>query len=195
MPVTPEVLNACRKGEPQAQLQLYRQFYALVRSVCNRYAAEGQDLNILINESFFRILTGLNMYKVHIPFEVWLRKVAINVVIDDYRKQKRYRKLTVIKEAVDVDSADNYINWNEAENKLDQEDLETMLEALPDTYRKAFCLYAMDGFSHKEIAELLHMKEGTSKWYVSEARALLKTAVQDRLKKNETITRGLKEIR
>lgn len=195
MPVTEEVLNACKKGDPQAQLRLYRQFYALIRTVCNRYAAEGQDLNVLINESFFRILTGLNMYKVHIPFEAWLKKVAIHVVIDDYRKQKKYRQLTVIKEASNIDDTGNYINWNEAENKLNREDLEMMLRSLPDMYRKTFCLYALDGFSHKEIADLLHMKEGTSKWYVSEARMLLKTALRERLKKNETLLRGLKEIR
>lgn len=195
MPVTPEVLHACRKGEPKAQFQLYRQFYALVRSVCNRYAAQGQDLNALINESFFKILTRINMYSVHIPFEVWIRKVAINVVIDDHRKQKNYKQLTVIKDVSAIEPTSDRVNWNEAEQKLDHHDLELMLHELPDLYRKAFCLYAVDGFSHKEIGELLHMKEGTSKWYVSEARVLLKKALLESLKKNETLIRGCKEIR
>ena len=190
MPVTPEVLQSCRKGDPHSQLKLYREYYALVRSVCNRYRAEGQDLNILINESFFRILTRINMYQVHIPFEAWVRKVAINAVIDDHRRQKNYRHLTVIKEAEKINETDGLINWNEAEKKFDRDDLDSMLRQLPDLYRKTFCLFVFDGFSHKEIGELLQMKEGTSRWYVSEARTLLKKLLREGLKKNEKLIRG-----
>jgi RNA polymerase sigma factor (sigma-70 family) len=190
MPVTPEVLRACRKGDPQAQLKLYKQYYALVRSVCNRYSAEGQDLNALINDSFFRILTKINMYPVHIPLEAWIRKVTVNVVIDDHRRQKNYRQLTVIKETSDIGSGESLVNWNEAEERFDRADVEEMLKQLPDLYRKTFCLFVLDGFNHKEIAHLLRMKEGTSKWYVSEARRMLKELLHERLKKNEKLIRG-----
>jgi RNA polymerase sigma factor (sigma-70 family) len=194
MPLKAELLHRCIKGDPKAQFEVYRQYYWQVKTVCSRYSSEGQDLNALVNESFFRILTGINMYQVHIPFEWWAKKVAIHVVIDNHRKEKKYREFMVIRESVEETCLENP-TWNDAVKKLNAEDLQSVLFELPDMYRKAFSLFAIDGFSHKEIADILQVKEGTSKWYVSEARDMLRKKLENKLSTKEYQSRELKDVR
>jgi RNA polymerase sigma factor (sigma-70 family) len=192
MPVTPALLKDCKRGNSQAQFELYREYYSYIRSVCARYNHQSQDLNGLVNQAFFKILTRLDLYKPEIPFELWAKKVAIHVVIDDHRKNKKYRQLTVVKEVAEIEDESTLVDWNLAEKELDRQTLEKLLGELPELYGKIFCLNAIDGFSHKEIATLLNIKEGTSKWYLSEARKMLKQQIAARLKKNEYLWNQIK---
>ncbi len=191
MVLTLDLLQQCRRGNRKAQFELYQQYYGQIRSVCARYNHSGQELSALVNEAFFKILTGLDSYQVDIPFEHWAKKVAIHVVIDDHRKNKNYRKLTVVKESEKLQEHQSDIDWNLAELEIDREEIEQMLMELPEMYRRIFSLFAIDGFAHREIAVMMEISEGTSKWYVSEARSMLKEKIVNRLKKNE-LNRGFK---
>ena len=105
----------------------------------------------------------------------------INAVIDEYRKEKKWRELTVFAEDIERSYPSEPIDWNEADQRLDVQHLEALLQRLPPMTQKVFNLFALDGFSHHEISELLGMSEGTSKWHVSSARAQLQSWIKTEL--------------
>jgi len=102
----------------------------------------------------------------------------INTLIDEFRKEKKWRELTVFTEDFERSYPNEPIAWNEAEQRLDVQHLEALLQRLPPMTQKVFNLFALDGYSHHEISDLLGMSEGTSKWHVSSARAQLQTWIK-----------------
>ena len=127
-----------------------------------------------MNQGFMKIFKGLKKYPREIPFEAWIRKIMINTIIDEYRKTKKYTEMIELTDKPLEVEPGNSISTNEAEQYFDAEQLLVMINDLPPLSNKVFNLFAIDGYSHKEISDLLGIREGTSKWHVSNARKLLK---------------------
>ena len=121
------------------------------------------------------------MYDTKYSLATWIRNVMVNHLIDEFRKEKRH-KATIQLSEFDETTADS--DWNEGEQKLATDELFEMLKKLPPMTEKVFNMYAIDGFKHKEIADLLDISEGTSKWHVSDARRKLRADLELK-KKNE----------
>lgn len=181
MKVNAELLKACRKGERRAQFELYRQCYPLLMSVCLRYASNEEDATALLNLGFYKVLTKLDRYKPKAPFAAWARRLMINTIIDEYRKNRKYKENTTHTEMHETNDHIHLVDFNEADQAFDAEAIEELVQLLPDTTRKAFNLFAIDGYAHKEIAEMLDISEGTSKWHVSSARKQLRAMLHKRL--------------
>jgi len=174
-----ELLNSCIKGDRRAQLELYKKCYSSLMSVCVRYENNKEDAEFQLNNAFYKILTNLEKYSSEVPFEAWIRRIAINTVIDSYRKNKK-SKLTYVEEPTDWAPTD-VMDYNEADQRFDAEALQNMIKKLPPMSQKVFNMYAIDGYSHKEIAQELNMSEGTSKWHLSSARKKLKELMRKML--------------
>ncbi len=172
MNVEENLLEACRNGERRAQFELYRCCYSVLLSVCLRYERNKEDAEFMLNKVFYKILTNLHRYDSQAPFEAWIRRIAINTQIDEYRKNSR-SKLDYYEEPLDQAPL-TVMTYNEADRKFDAEDLQNMIRSLPPVSQKVFNLYVIDGYNHKEIGEQLAMSEGTSKWHLSSARKKLK---------------------
>ena len=129
----------------------------------------------MLNIGFMRILYNLDKYKPQIPFKTWASKVMINVLIDEYRKEKRHHE--VIQYMEEYNEREDYPGLNEALIKMSVDQIHALITRLPPVSQKVFNLFAIDGHSHKEIAELLHMSEGTSKWHVNFSRNKLKEMI------------------
>jgi RNA polymerase sigma factor (sigma-70 family) len=185
MSLHPDILRGCLENNRQCQKQLYDQYYDFLMGVCYRYAPNNGDARFLVNEGFFKILTKIDRYDKIIPFEVWIRRVMINTIIDAFRKNKKEKQLVVLQEEPALASHQQHADMNYAEAHIEAVHLQKMLQKVPDVSRKVFNLFAIDGYSHKEIAELLNITEGTSKWHVSNARQLLKAQLISYLKKTE----------
>jgi RNA polymerase sigma factor (sigma-70 family) len=97
----------------------------------------------------------------------------INAILDDLRRNKRYKQTQRPTETDIIDFHNTDVTWNDFEHKTNADDLLAMIRQLPDATRDVFCLYGIDGFKHHEIATMLGISEGTSKWHVSEARKRL----------------------
>ena len=119
-------------------------------SVAFRYKKNEEDAAALANEAFLKILTNIAKYNSISPFEACIRRIAINTAIDDYRKNKK------------------------REEMFEAEELNNMLLELPKATRIVFNLFALDGYSHKEISEELGIRLETTKWHMKEARKRLK---------------------
>jgi RNA polymerase sigma factor (sigma-70 family) len=143
-----------------------------------RYATEDGMAPELVNMAFLKILQNLNKYVESVPFEAWIRRIMINTTIDEFRKNKKYKEIFVKNENELWEDASYIMDLSEADKLLGAEDVQQLLQLLPDATRKVFNLFVFDDYTHKEIGELLGISEGTSKWHVSAARKELKQHVE-----------------
>lgn len=179
MNLDPQLLTAAHRGDRKAQYALYRVCFPVLMAVCSRYKRDQQETVAAVNTGFLKIINNLDKYRRdEVPFEAWIRRVMINTMIDEFRREKQWRELTVFTDAIERAYPDEPINWNEAEQRLDVQHLENLLRRLPPVTQKVFNLFALDGFSHREISEMLDMSEGTSKWHVNNARQQLQTWIK-----------------
>ena len=176
MPIEKDLLKACLQEDRRAQFELYRQCYGILMSVCIRYEKNKEDAEFMLNKVFYKILTNLDRYDQKAPFDAWIRRIAINTQIDEYRKNSR-SKLDFYEEPMDVAPL-HLMDYNEAEKRFDEEELLLMIRQLPPMSQKVFNLYVVDGYNHREIGEQLNISEGTSKWHLSSSRKKLKAMLR-----------------
>jgi RNA polymerase sigma factor (sigma-70 family) len=175
MQITPEILEACEKNDRRAQKKLYELCFRMHMGVCYSYYGNEEDARSALNNAFLKICQHLSSIDGNVKvFYSWSRKVVVNSIIDDFRKQKR------LKEHIDFRETDRELefvqhsNGNEGEEGMREDDIKDLIKQLPEATRIVFTMYVIDGFSHKEIAETLGFSEGTSKWHLSVARKQLR---------------------
>ncbi len=172
MKVTHEFLKSCKDGDRRSQKLLYERCFRPMMLVCYRYADCKDDAVDLLNIAFLKVINNLDKYNEEVPFEAWIKRITVNSVIDEFRKNKKYKEMI---QTGDLTTAEfNVADVNEADRKLDAESILKLVGQLPNVTRSVFNLFAIDGYSHKEIAEKLSISEGTSKWHVNFARTKLK---------------------
>ncbi|AFM04641.1 RNA polymerase sigma factor, sigma-70 family [Bernardetia litoralis DSM 6794] len=162
-----QLIDDCIKGKRQAQHSLYEEFAPKMYAIAMRYAQTTLEADDILQESFINVFKHIEKFAKDCPIEFWIRKIVVNQALKAGRS--KYDK--AFKEEV------SDINYNSEENIiLDQFDLEELLEIirkLPDGFQQIFNLYAIEGYKHKEIAELLGISVGTSKSQYARARAQL----------------------
>lgn len=169
------ILSGCLRGDRVSQKNLFDCYSGKMLAVCMRYAKHKMEAEDLLQDGFIKVFTNLDQYKGDGPFEQWMRRIMINNAIKKYHKKSNqnesYQLEYVPEQTVEPDAIDHL-----AESELYQ-----MIEELPDGYKVVFNLYAIEGFSHKEIADLLHIEESTSRSQLVKARKVL----QDKITKNQ----------
>ena len=178
MKIDPTLLEDCRRGERKAQFMLHRLCFPVLMGVCMRYRKSEQEAASMLNVGFLKILDNLGKYNANVPFEAWAKRIMINVLIDDFRKSRKVKELIEYTDFSEANYKETPVDYNDADKLFDAQQLEAFIQALPATSRKAFNLFAIDGYSHKEIAAMLNISEGTSKWHVSFARKKLQEMMQ-----------------
>ena len=182
MNIDPQLLQKCIERDRRAQEQLYKRCYPLLMSVCMRYCGNEAEAAAALNLGFLKILNNLKKYRQQVPFVAWTRRIMINTLIDEYRKNKKYKAMHMSTDFESPHEYANAIDYNQADKALDASDIEAMIRQLPEMSRQVFNLFALDGFSHKEIGKQLGISEGTSKWHVSFARKELRKMLASALK-------------
>ena len=163
-----QLIEGCRAGERTSQQRIYAQFRNYALSVCSRYATTQEDAREVVNDAFFKIFTKIDRYDSAHSFKGWLHRVVVNTAIDRYRTERNQPRHDELNRAEGVE-----VELEVIEN-LTREEILKMVQRLPPSYRTAFNLFVVDGFSHPEIAEMLGITEGASKSNLSKARAHLK---------------------
>lgn len=192
MIVDQKLINACKNNNRKAQFELFKLCYGTLMAVCLRYERNKEDAQALVNEGFLKIVTGLDKYHTHTPFEAWIRRIMINTIIDKHRKNKKDKEhLEYTDFADDPVLESRSVDFNEAALKFDAEELEEMVKELPNVTRKVFNMHVIDGYSHKEIAAELDISVGTGKWHVSNARKLLKKKLEKKMNKENISNKSI----
>lgn len=166
-----EILKACLKGDRQAQKDLFYLYSGKMMAVCLRYARNQQEAEDILQDGFIRVFTYLNEFNYAGSFEGWVRRIIINTAIKHTQKKSFSNEDTGL-EHIKEDSVDPDVL-----SMLSEAELIKMISELPDGYRTIFNLFAIEGYSHKEIAKLLNIEEGSSRSQLVKARRILQSKV------------------
>lgn len=168
-----DLIKRCLKKDRKAQNELYKSCYNFLMAICWRYAGNKEEALEFSNHGFLKVLLNLKKYKKSVPFELWVRRVVINEVIDQLRKKQKYKERVEIREENEMPTPEltPLLNENQ-EDKLEW--IKQKTKDLPNVTGKVFNLYAFDGYKHQEIAKMLNISEGTSQWHYSVAKQKLR---------------------
>jgi RNA polymerase sigma factor (sigma-70 family) len=166
------LLTDCIAGKQMAIKDLYHFCFSEMYRVCLRYVHNKEDIHDIINSSFMKILKGLPDYKNEGKFLGWVKTICVNCSLDFVRKLQRNKDIFSDAELDYFERSGNadYQNWN---NDLEASDVMILLHQLPQQHRIILNLFAIEGYSHKEIASKIGISEQASRWYVSTARKRL----------------------
>ncbi len=162
-----EWIEGCKRQDSRAQEQLYQHYAARLYALCCRYVPAKMEAEDVLVTAFTKCFERIEQYKGDGSFEGWLRRIVVNESLTYLRRNKNMYLET------EIEAVDRNPDYAQLETQLEVEDLMGMVGQLPSGYRMVFNLYAIDGYSHKEIAEQLGISENTSKSQLSRARALL----------------------
>jgi len=180
-----EILAGCVKGKQSAQWELYNRYSRLLLAICNRYAKSMDEAEDILQEGFVKIFLNIKEFKGDGPLMAWMRRIMINTAITHYHKMLKHRYHDDLEEVNESRFEDK--GWGEAE--FTSEELFSVIQQMPDGYRHVFNLYAMEGYKHREIAEILKIDENTSKSQYSRARRWLQERLirlrEERIKRDE----------
>lgn len=179
----PEQLRLeCIRGKAGSQKKLYYSFYGFAMGICLRYAKDRDEAVEILNDGFYKVLTRLDQYDPAKPFLPWLARIMTNTSIDHYRTELKHQVSTDITE-LEIQNEDTDIH-----SKLNYDDLIRLIQTLPPGYRTVFNLFAIDGYSHEEIAEELGISVGTSKSNLFKARQKLRSLLESNNERTNTST-------
>jgi RNA polymerase sigma factor (sigma-70 family) len=168
-----ELIAGCKRSKNHYQQALYQQHHRKMFGVCLRYTDNRQDAEDVLQDGFIKVFKNIKSFKGKGSLEGWIRRIMVNTAIEHYRKRSRYFM-------VEIDSAYELELPAEQLEALGRGEILDLVQALPAGYRTVFNLYAIEGYSHKEIAEMMGISVGTSKSQFSRAKALLREQMQRR---------------
>ncbi len=167
-----DIIQGCKTGNSLAQKYFVEYYSPQIFNICKRYMKSDDIARDCLQETLIQVLKNIKKYEERGTFNAWLSSVTVRVCLSQLRKEKRYRfsELTVSHEP----SVEEEANF-----KLDFEDVMKFLETVPEQYRVVINMYLVEGYSHKEIAEFLGVNESTSRSILSRARKMINDAFKD----------------
>ncbi len=179
-----QIIEGCAKHERKAQQVLYDKYSRFLLGVCMRYSNDKAEAEDILQDSFLKIYFNIQDFSGTGSFTGWLRKVAVNTAITHYHKNLKFRYHVDIEDYVSIETGVSSFE----EDFFTSEELYRVLNELPAGYRMVFNLYAVEGYKHKEIAEILGIDTNTSKSQYSRAKAVIRDKLEKlaRLKSSYT---------
>lgn len=162
-----DLVNGCMRGDRTAQKTVFERYSPKMHSLCHRYVHNHQEAEDILIVAFTKVFEKISQFKKEGSFEGWIRRIVINECLSFLRRNQTMYIET------DLDQAERAADYEHLEDQLEAEDLMNMVKELPDGYRIVFNMYAIDGYSHKEIAAHLGISENTSKSQLCRARVHL----------------------
>ncbi len=177
IPDDASLISGSISNDRRSQEKLYRKYFNRLFTMGLRYTSDEDLVQEITHDAFLKAFKNLEKYQFAGSFEGWLRKIMFHCVVDHFRAKKspRFIELDDIRQLFDESAA---LPW-------ETEELIGHINALPDNHKTVFNLFAIEGYSHQEIAEKMGISEGTSKWYLNQARTILKGKIAQK-KMNET---------
>lgn len=167
-----QLVRALLRNEERAQRHVYEKYAGKMLGVCVRYVVDTMAAEDVLMEAFMKVFGKIEQYKGEGSLEGWIRRIVVNEALGYLRLSKKM-------EMVDLDEVQLHPNYLMADKHLEEEELLGMIGELPDGYRAVFNLYAIEGYSHNEIAAMLGISESTSKSQLHRARAALQRLLSD----------------
>jgi RNA polymerase sigma factor (sigma-70 family) len=170
-----EIVEGCLRGERKSQQLLFEKYYGKMLAVCQRYSKSRDEAKDILQEGFLKVFQKLDQFSFNSPLEAWVRRVMVNTSIDFYRKAASEPIIN------DIEYAGDVLEQQDVISDMSHAELLQVLQQLPAGYKLVFNMYVIEGYSHKEIAEELHISEGTSKSQLAKARGYLQKLISKKL--------------
>ncbi|HEV8081651.1 MAG TPA: sigma-70 family RNA polymerase sigma factor [Chitinophagaceae bacterium] len=169
-----DIVNRCKAGNRQAQEKLYRNFYRVMMSLCLRYTKNETDAMEVLNTGFYKVYNNIHRFdSSRASIYTWIRTIIINSCLDYIKSKQKIIQQVTLDEIAGVQIDPDIIS------KMKSEHLLHLVRKLSPATQAVFNLFIIEGYTHKEIGELLHISEGTSKWHLSEARKNLQSMINE----------------
>ena len=167
-----QLIEGCINCDRRAQKALYDKFSRRMMAVCLRYVKDTEDARDLLQEGFIKLYTNINKYSGEGSFDGWVRKIFVNSALE------RLRHNDILKNADDIDDV-NYTDMpdDESASEISSDEIMKYVRSLPDGFRTVFNLFAIEGYSHKEIGDKLNISESTSRSQYMRARKILQKMI------------------
>lgn len=166
-----DLIQGCIAGERKMQEELYNRFSPKMFAVCQRYAGNADDAQDILQDGFVKIFKNLSRFRSEGSFEGWIRRIFVNTAIEHLRRRKYLKPIDTKEE--------NTIPYKEVTvlDSLGEKDIMNLISQLSPGYRTVFNMYVVEGYTHKEVGDILGISEGTSKSQLARARMILQTMV------------------
>jgi RNA polymerase sigma factor (sigma-70 family) len=168
-----ELIKGCLKRDGSAQKRLYDTYSSKMYGLCYRYVKNSMEAEDVVITAFMKVFEKIEQFKSEGSFEGWIRRIVVNEALTHLRKNRSMQLET------ELEQAEREPDYNKLGDHLEAEDLLNIIQGLPTGYRIVFNMYAIDGYSHKEIAGQLGISENTSKSQLSRARTYLQKILVD----------------
>ncbi|CDF81170.1 RNA polymerase ECF-type sigma factor [Formosa agariphila KMM 3901] len=164
-----QLISKCKRNNLKAQTELYTLYSSKLYAVCLKYSRNTAEAQDNLHDAFLTIFSKISQYKNKGSFEGWMKRITINTALQRYREKGVFNIINedITEEAVEVNDYDD----------ISLDFLLGLIQTLPNRYRMVFNLYVLDGYSHKEIAEMLKISVGTSKSNLARARLILQEKI------------------
>jgi RNA polymerase sigma factor (sigma-70 family) len=176
-----DLLVGCMQGDRRMQEELYRRFSPRMYAVCLRYAGNAEEAEDILQEGFIKVFKKMDSFRGDGSFEGWMRRIFVNTAIEHFRR-KRYLMPVTEKEENSIEG-----KYTSALDDLGAKDILALIQDLSPGYRTVFNMYVVEGYTHREIAEMLGISEGTSKSQLSRAKVILQDMVRTYIDKQRGV--------
>jgi RNA polymerase sigma factor (sigma-70 family) len=179
-----DLLERCRKDDRKAHYELYSMCFSFILSVCRRYYINREDMESSLNQVFLKVVKNISGYirkSETVPFELWVRRIAINHIVDEFRKNKKYRESFDHRELLDAEELHPAVNPVPESERM--EEILDAINQLPEMNRAVFNLFVVDGYRHEEISKMLDISPNTSKVHLHRAKIKLRELLDNEWKK------------
>lgn len=175
-----ELIKGCIDNDRYCRKQLYEQYSPVIYAICLRYSGDREEAKDLMHDSFIKIFDGIKGFKNEGTFEGWLKRIAVNTAIN------RLKRKDIMRSSFELDDCDSEPeDTEEVESEISEEKILEFVTELPDGYRTVFNMHAVEDYSHKDIAEKLNIKIGTSLSQYAKAKNVLAGKINDYLKQRK----------
>jgi RNA polymerase sigma factor (sigma-70 family) len=178
-----DLILGCLEGNRRMQEELYKRFSPRMYGVCLRYASNSEEAQDILQEGFIKIFKKLDTFRSEGSFEGWIRRIFVNTAIEHFRRRKYLTPVTE-KEENTIEG-----NYTSILDDLAEKDILALVQELSPGYRTVFNMYVVEGYTHKEIADTLGIREGTSKSQLSRAKVILQDMVKNHIDKHRAKTK------
>jgi len=170
-----QILEGCLKHDKLSQKMLFEKYSGMLMGICVRYATDIPEAEDILQESLLKIYINIKDYSGEGSFIGWMRRIVINTAITYYHKNLKHKHYIEIEELYSSEAGDNSIS----DSRYTADELQKVLDSLPPGYKVIFSLYAIEGYKHREIAEMLDIEINTSKSQYSRARSFLRKKLEN----------------
>lgn len=170
-----QLIEKCKEGDRHAQKAVYERYAPAMLAVCVRYVADRESAKDVLQDGFIKVFTSIRSYSGEGSFGAWVRRIFVTTSLEHLRKNRKWNSNELI---------DNYIELVQTEyedvlSQISANELIKHIGALPERYRVIFNLFAVEGYAHAEIAEILNINENSSRSEFSRARKMLQKSIEN----------------